>query len=338
MITKEVKLPVVNGAGFYEIRMESIGGLGANLAGKVLAEAGVLNMGFNGSNFSSYGSEKKGSPVKAFIRFCSPDMEVRENSPVTEPHLLAIFHENLSKNIPVTQGVGPDGIVIINTSKSPDEARDFLKLHAGTIYCINALKIAIEEKTRINTALLGTICKASGFLDPDAIKDMITKNLGKKYASLIAPNLKTFDRGYNEYVLKKFKPDNKYPYIPFTRDGQKIGYFNQPMGGVIPSGGNSIFKDISASREGWIPVLDISKCTNCGECDITCPDYSFVWEDGIDPKKGKPARILKRIVYEHCKGCLRCVEICKFEALTTHKEFEVDKTILEKGFTDGSKK
>ena len=37
MITKEVKLPVVNGAGFYEIRMESIGGLGANLAGKVLA-------------------------------------------------------------------------------------------------------------------------------------------------------------------------------------------------------------------------------------------------------------------------------------------------------------
>jgi len=55
---------------------------------------------------------------------------------------------------------------------------------------------------------------------------MITKNLGKKYASLIAPNLKTFDRGYNEYVLKKFKPDNKYPYIPFTRDGQKIGYFN----------------------------------------------------------------------------------------------------------------
>src|SRR3989338_2278618 len=99
MITKEVKLPVVNGAGFYEIRMECVGGLVAKRGGTLLAEAGVLNMGFNGSKFSSYGSEKKGSPVKAFIRFCSSDMEGRENSPVTEPHLLALFHDNLSKPI-----------------------------------------------------------------------------------------------------------------------------------------------------------------------------------------------------------------------------------------------
>lgn len=336
MITKEVKLPVVNELGFYEIRMESIGGMGANLAGKILGEAGVLNMGFNGSNFSSYGSEKKGSPVKAFIRFCASDVEVRVNSPVIKPHLLAIFHEVLAKTVPVTQGVGPDSIVVLNTSETPDGARKFLKLHGGTLYCIDALKIAMEEKTRINTAILGAICKASKFLDPDAIKDMIAKNLGKKYASLIEPNLRTFERGCNEAVSKYFKPDGKYPYIPFSREGQKIGYFNQPLGGIIPVAGNSITKDLSASREGFIPILDISKCTNCGECDITCPDYCFVWEDGIDPKKGKPARILKRIVYEHCKGCLRCVEICKFEALTSHKEFEVNKSILEKGFTEGS--
>ena len=333
MITNELKLPVVNESGFYEIRMESIGGLGANLAGKVLAEAGVLNMGFNGSNFSSYGSEKKGSHVRAFVRFCAPDIEVRVNSPVTEPHLLAIFHENLAKSAPVTQGVKPDSIVILNTSKNPDEARDFLKLYAGTLYCINAMKIAVEEKTRVNTALLGAICRASGFLDPVALKDMIAKNLGKKYASLIEPNLKTFDRGYHEIVSKHFKPDGKYPYIPFTRNGQKIGYFNQPLGGVIPNAGSSIDKDLSASREGWIPVLDRNKCTSCGECDITCPDYCFVWEDGMD-KKGKPTRILKKIVYKSCKGCLRCVEICKFDALTSHKEFEVDKTILKEGYTE----
>jgi pyruvate ferredoxin oxidoreductase gamma subunit len=333
MTTKETKLPVVNESGFYEIRMESIGGLGANLAGKILGEAGVLNMGFNGSNFSSYGSEKKGSPVKAFVRFCSPDAEVRVNSPVTEPHILAIFHENLTKSVPVTQGVGPSSIVILNTSKKNDEARDFLKLHAGALYCIDALKIAIEEKTRINTAILGTICRASGFLSPDAIKDMIAKNLGKKYASLIEPNLKTFDRGYNEAVSKKFASDGKYPYIPFTREGQKIGYFNQPIGGVIPVAGSSVSKDLSGSREGWIPVLNRSKCTSCGECDITCPDYCFVWENGVD-KKGKPARILKSIIYQYCKGCLRCVDICKFEALTKHKEFEVDKAIMEKGYTE----
>ena len=39
----------------------------------MLAEAGVVGVGFNGVSFSSYGSEKKGSPVKAHIRFCDPD-------------------------------------------------------------------------------------------------------------------------------------------------------------------------------------------------------------------------------------------------------------------------
>ena len=100
MTTKEiVKLPKVNEEGFYEIRLESIGGLGANLAGKMLAEALMLEMGYNGCNFASYCSEKKGSPVKSYIRICDPDKEVWINGPVLRPHLLAIFHENLLKHL-----------------------------------------------------------------------------------------------------------------------------------------------------------------------------------------------------------------------------------------------
>ena len=57
--------------GFFGIRFESIGGLGAHLAGQMLAEAGVLRQGLNGSHFSSYGSEKKGTPVKSFVRFAA---------------------------------------------------------------------------------------------------------------------------------------------------------------------------------------------------------------------------------------------------------------------------
>ncbi|MGB9586763.1 MAG: ferredoxin, partial [Armatimonadota bacterium] len=35
-------LPATNEFGFYEMRFESIGGLGANVAGQMLAEALVL--------------------------------------------------------------------------------------------------------------------------------------------------------------------------------------------------------------------------------------------------------------------------------------------------------
>ena len=49
---------------FFEIRFESIGGLGAHAAGQVLAGAAVLRLGMNGAAFSSYGSEKKGADPK----------------------------------------------------------------------------------------------------------------------------------------------------------------------------------------------------------------------------------------------------------------------------------
>ena len=327
------KLPIVNDLGFYEIRMESVGGFGANLAGKILGEAGILGMGFNGSNFSSYGSEKKGSPVKAFVRFCDTDKIVRVNSPVTDPHMLVIFVESMLDTPGLISGAGADTIVIANTSMSPDEARDKMKLSAGTVVTVDAMKIAVEEKTRVNTALLGTASAVSGFIDPEAIKDSIKYNLGKKYAFLIEPNLKTFDRGASEYQTKKFEDDGKYPAQPFRRDGQKTGYMNQALGGVITTPGNSIHKDLTVSRMGWIPVLLRDKCTNCGECDITCPDYSFVWSKEID-KKGKMGMVLKSISYKHCKGCLRCVEICKFDALVSRVESETDPEIIKAGYTE----
>jgi len=65
-VSETVSLP--KGDRFFEIRFESIGGLGAHAAGQVLASAAVLKMGLNGAHFSSYGSEKKGSLVRSFGR------------------------------------------------------------------------------------------------------------------------------------------------------------------------------------------------------------------------------------------------------------------------------
>ena len=317
-------LPKTNKAGFYEIRMESIGGLGANLAGKILAEAGVLGMGLNGVNFASYGSEKKGTPVKSFVRFSESDFEIRSNSPVEEPHILVIFHEKMIKTYVLTQGVGEDGIVIVNTSKTPDEIRDELRLRAGTVVCVDAIRIAVEEKVKLNTTLLGTIARASGFIDKTALKGAISETFKKKYPHLIDANIRAFERGYGEFSEKTFKPDdNKYEYVPFSRSVPDLGYENAPIGGVILNPGNSVYKDLSASRTGHIPLFIKDKCTNCGECEITCPDYCFVWEIGVD-KHGKQKRILLGIDYQFCKGCMKCVEICKFDALKKELEASHD--------------
>lgn len=312
-------LPVKNELGFFEIRMESIGGLGANLAGKMLAEAGILKQGLNGSMFSSYGSEKKGSMIKTYIRLCDPGVEVRINSPIEEPHLLVVFHENLLSIPSITEGVGPDSIIVVNSTKKPSELRDICKLHEGTISVVDAMGIAIAEKVKLNTAMMGAIARASGFLKLEHLKEVIKKTLGKKYASLVEPNIRACDRGYSELSIVKFDANADYPARKYTRVAPKLGYENAPIGGIIETPGNSCLKDMSSVRAGFMPVLDSEKCTNCGQCDMQCPDFCLIWKEGVD-KKGKKTQQLVGIDYQYCKGCMKCVEVCPTNALSSVKE------------------
>lgn len=312
------KLPIKNEQGFFEIRLESIGGLGAHLAGKMLAEAGILGLGLNGAHFSSYGSEKKGSPIKSFVRFGEGD--IRISSPVERPHIVAVFHEALFNTIDVANGLYPNGVILVNTTKSPDEIRDALGLKSGTVAVVDALNIAVEEKTRVNTALLGALLRMADFLDPAAMKKVIEDTFGVKYPHLVESNIRTFDRGYNEVQFKTYQ-DESGEGAEFTRPKPLYGYKTQPMGGNIVNPGNSIFKDLSSSRQGFIPALDLEKCIHCAKCDIVCPDLCFEWVEEED-KRGRPQMFLRGIDYSYCKGCLKCVDICPTEALTTIREVE----------------
>ena len=108
-----LKEKLESGKDYYEIRLESIGGLGANLCGKMLGELGLKYLDVNSSSFSSYGSEKTGTPVKGFIRYCKKEKEIRVHSPVVEPDVLVIFHQALLKDKSVWKGCGQGTAVII---------------------------------------------------------------------------------------------------------------------------------------------------------------------------------------------------------------------------------
>jgi pyruvate ferredoxin oxidoreductase gamma subunit len=312
-------LPKKNDLGFFEIRLESIGGLGANLAGKMLAEAGVLGLGLNGSNFSSYGSEKKGSPVKSFIRFCDSDVEIRDHSPIEQPHVVGVFHEALYKTIDVVSGLTPEGIVLVNSTRDFDEIKKDLKLEYGTLAIVDALTIAVEEKTKVNTAMLGALFKICDFLDPDSMRKVITKTFEKKYPHLVEPNIRTFNRGYNEVQFKTLEAPAGVDGKEFKRPLPLLGYMTQEIGGVMVAQGNSIFKDLSGSRQGFLPEFKKEECIHCAACDTVCPDFCFVWEEGED-KRGRKQMFLKGIDYQYCKGCLKCVEACPTTALGDLRE------------------
>jgi pyruvate ferredoxin oxidoreductase gamma subunit len=313
-----MNLPVKNQNGYFEMRLESIGGLGANLCGKMLGELGAVYLDLNASSFASYGSEKRGSPVKAYIRW-SED-EIRINSPVESPHILGLFHENMAGKLPVTAGVTPETKVVVNTDASPEEIRDRLKLWAGEVYCIDAMKISMESKTRINMVMLGAIAKASGFIPLDSVIELAKNTVGKKYPALLEQNIEGIQRGYAETQTQKFDDNGRYEKMEYEEGKSKWGYENAPIGGVNTHFGSIVSNDLSASREGYIPLFLPEKCINCGLCDTTCPDMVFQFKKG--EYKGKEAMVNTGLDYHHCKGCLRCVDVCPTGALVAGIERE----------------
>jgi len=307
---------------YYEMRLESIGGLGANLAGKILGELGALYMNMNSSSFSSYGSEKRGSPVKAYVRWCDSNEQIRINTPVKTPNILAIFHENLAGKEDVIAGADKNTSIIVNTSLAPEEIRKMFKFCAGTLYCIDALSLAAECKTRINMIMLGAIVRACGFVPLAELERAITDTLGKKYPKALSSNINGIRKGY-EYAKPYLIPnDNLYPYKQYTDIKYNWGWDNAPIGGINPNFGSMISNDLSSSREGYVPVFNKEKCINCGLCESTCPDFVYQFVEG--EYKGKPAMINLGPDYHHCKGCLRCVEICPTHAITEALEKNVD--------------
>lgn len=303
--------------GYYEIRLESIGGLGANLCGKMLGELGVKYLDLNSTSFSSYGSEKTGTPVKGFVRLCNKDKEIRVHYPVVKPDLLVVFHQALLKDDSVWKGCSADTAVIVALEPGQEKVGG-LKCNMGIVYGLEAQRIAIETKSRINMVMLGAALKLMGLEDVEAGERICRDTLGKKYPEALEGNLEGMRRGFHEVRLMDVEGTE---CSNDSKMGQPVwGYENAPIGGINPRFGSTVLADLSPSRQGFIPLFIKERCINCGLCHSTCPDMVFQFAKG--QYKGRDMMVNQGLDYYHCKGCLRCVDVCPVNALVRGVESE----------------
>lgn len=312
------------------VRMEAIGGQGANSAGKILAEAAVLGHRYTGNHFSSFGSEKRGSPVRSFTRFSVQRKPVRSAAFIQVPNLLIVFHEHLlDTHAEIFAGVGEHTDILVNSKKSPEELPLLKEVSCRYVATIDASSIAQKKNCGLNVVMLGAALEFLPELESEKLSAAIQNFFSRLPKAQLTQNVDGFELGKNKVRESLFRREQALlnPQSSLVPD---FGYEDAPVGGLITNSGNTVLKDHSVSRKGLAPKFLKEVCFNCGFCDMVCPDYCFVWK-----KDENGNAQLQGIDYQYCKACQKCVVACPVQALVLTPENEIleeDKTahFLEK--------
>ena len=237
------------------------------------------------------------------------------------PDVIVVFHGALLEQDVTMAGMKRSTVLIFNAAEG--EVPENLA-HApadSTIIRIDATNIAIEELSRPNAVLLGTLCAAVPFLDAGIVLHALTEKFKQRNPQAAAANERAFQRGAAEFT-RLDGVGQAVGDLPVVRPSPVLGYETAPIGGVIPYPGNTISNDLSMSRTGWMPLFTEAECIHCGLCATVCPDFCLVWthEEAPEGNGGAPKVRLKGVDYQYCKGCMRCIETCPTEAMTRVSE------------------
>jgi pyruvate ferredoxin oxidoreductase gamma subunit len=271
-------------------------------------------MNLNGSHFSSYGSEKKGSPVRSYIRLGQAEKPIRTSAPIDFPDVIVVFHSTLLEQDITIAGMKETGTLIFN-GPAGERPANLKNLPSGTqLVRIDATNIAIEELSRPNAVLLGALTATVPFLNADIVLHALTEKFAKRNPRAAESNERAFKRGAEEYELIEGVGTGTGD-LEAMRPSPVLGYETAPIGGVIPYPGNTVSNDLSMSRTGWMPLFKEEECIHCGLCATVCPDFCLSWTH--EQSNGDtPVIRLKGVDYQYCKGCMRCIETCPTEAMT----------------------
>lgn len=183
-----------------EIRWHGRGGQGAKTASLLLADA-AFNTGKYIQGFPEYGPERMGAPITAYNRISDERINIHSN--IYEPDYVVVVDETLLTSIDVTAGLKEDGAIIINSEKSPEELRKYLKGYKGKVCTIDARKISEDAlgKNFPNTPMLGAVVKVSGIMETDRFLEDMKESFAHKFATkpeVIQGNIKALERAMQE--------------------------------------------------------------------------------------------------------------------------------------------
>ena len=187
---------------------------------------------------------------------------------VHEPDYVIVLDPLLRNTIDVTDGLKPNGGIVINSDYRPEDIEFSKQYRVATV---DATKVALETIgiPITNTAILGAFAKASEEVRLESLLDAVKREMSGRMAE---SNCRAVELAYNRTLVGVNKIN---PNI------------------AKPSGVTSSRADLRTFR----PEVDSTKCTGCQICWTFCPEHCI---DMVEKKSV--------INYNYCKGCGICAE------------------------------
>lgn len=180
-----------------EVRFHGRGGQGAVTSAELMALAAIAE-GKYAQAFPSFGPERRGAPVQAFLRISDTPIRLREK--IYEPDVVVVLDPSLLATANVKAGLKPGGTLVANSSKPVAAVRGECGFNGRTAVA-DASKIAEEELgvPITNTTMLGSLMKAAGLIDPESIAQPLAARFGK----IADKNRRALERAFAETVIEE---------------------------------------------------------------------------------------------------------------------------------------
>ena len=140
-----------------EIRIHGRGGQGAVILSKIIAYGYFLKGMFSQSH-PTFGAERRGAPVAAFVRADEEFIFLR--APVTSCDYVIVLDSHLAETEDILFGLKKNGLVLINSKKTPKE---FHISTQATVYTLDMNSVALKYKLGSRIAPYINAVAAGGF-------------------------------------------------------------------------------------------------------------------------------------------------------------------------------
>ena len=182
-----------------EVIWHGRGGQGAKTAATMLA-AMAIHEGKFSQGAPEYGPERQGAPMKGYTRIDA--RPIRIHSAIQNGDVSVVLDPTLVRSVDILGQMKHDGILIVNTTKSPDELRAEMKApDTLKIYTVDATGIALKEIGRDlpNTPLLAALIRVTAILELETVLHDMREKFEKKFsAKVVEGNIRAVKRAYEE--------------------------------------------------------------------------------------------------------------------------------------------